>query len=78
MASKHVIIQSENTRFVVDESVLKREMEGQIANVFDLTKENIEELLRTGKTEAVNFMGWKNPITIEYCDCGNMASHKRS
>lgn len=78
MASRHAIIQSGLTRFTVDESVLQRELEGQITFILDLKKENIEELLSTGKTEVVNFMGQKKQVTIEYCDCSNMASHKQN
>jgi hypothetical protein len=77
MASRHAIVQCELTRFTVAESVLPRELQGQITFILDLKKENIEELLRTGKTETVNFMGQKKQVTIEYCDCDNMASHKQ-
>ena len=78
MASKHAIIQCELTRFIVAEDVLKKELESSVAFVLDLKKENIEELLCTGETEAINFMGHKKKVTIEYCDCANMASHKQN
>jgi len=76
--ARHAIIQSGNTRYIVDESRLRKELEGQIAFVLDLKGENIEELLITGKTEVVSFIGQKKSVTIEYCDCPDMASHKRA
>jgi hypothetical protein len=75
MTNKHAIIQGGTTRFTVHETELRESLENQIAFILDLKPENIEELLKTGKTETVDIVGRKRDITIEYCECNNMASH---
>ena len=78
VAGRHAIIECGNTRFTVDESVLGQELDGRIAYILDLRGENIEELLRTGKTEVVNVVGLKQQVALEYCECPDMASHVRT
>ena len=74
---RHAIVQSEHTRYTIDVSRLRQTLEGSVAYVFDLEKEHIEQLLSTGRTEAVfSLTGQLRAVTLEYCDCPDMFSHR--
>jgi RNase P subunit RPR2 len=76
-AGSHAIIEMGTMRAVASKERLAESLGAELRLLFDLTPENVQELLSAGRTTVTTFTGRREEATITWCSCANMLRHQR-